>query len=551
MKKLFLLILILLSAKIYSQKNLSNYELGYFFDINTQLIDGFYDIDYIPKPPFKVSYIIGKNFTPGYYYNLAHEKITGLLKYSNRNSYFKFKKDRGDKEIAVKPDQCEGYVIGTDSFAVIQNFNVQGPIGEFRCSSRQYAEVIGSFDEITFYKHTEVGSSSDVITYLVKNGPNAEYQSFSRKPRDFNKLAVQIFGEFEPLRTQILIYDYTIDDLPTLIKILHYKRKFDRGEKIFYNSSWDEVQDIQKAAYYCTINSVQDSIFHLSYFFTSGIPMYEGNFVSFYPHKKIGEFRWYYPNGRIRKKVLYENYLRENTVTYFKDGKIHYQSKYVDKVPVYTSILNSNGDELLDQKGNGSEKFYDSIRNREITIEYRRRKIVESYYLDNTGKRMYLLCGKNAKNRSLNKSLESGANYPTSAVINNVHGIVLAKCIIDSLGVLSDIQILKGLDPTCDSFVLSYFRTNFSRRWRPAKMEGTKVAQELIIPIDFSILPFSRDIDNNYYFQKEYHNNGMWNNSNYGNRMWTNPNQFRPPPPKPPNVRYTFPTTPMVPNYGH
>ena len=64
-------------------------------------------------------------------------------------------------------------------------------------------------------------------------------------------------------------------------------------------------------------------------------------------------------------------------------------------------------------------------------------------------------------------------------------------------------KVIKGMDAECDSSVLnilSYFKT--SKEWNLAKINKEKVAQELIIPIDFSIKGFSR-------YRSNYNNSWM------------------------------------------
>lgn len=84
----------LFSCLSFGQNSMPNYEIGYFVDINRQLIKGYFDFDYEPEKALDVSYVIGDNFMDGYYVDKVGSKIKGLLKYSikDRDLIFKLKK---------------------------------------------------------------------------------------------------------------------------------------------------------------------------------------------------------------------------------------------------------------------------------------------------------------------------------------------------------------------------------------------------------------------------------------------------------------------------
>jgi hypothetical protein len=495
--KLILLYLFFLTSNLFSQYNFDNYEIGYYFDVNHQIIDGYYDENYQPKNPLKLSYTTGDYFTPGYYYDLNNKKISGLIRYVQRNTFFKFKSDRKADQQTITPYDCVGYVIGLDSFAVIEDFSVEREIGGFQSSEKEFAEVIDQVDNLTFYKHTRVGSDNIVYTYLVKDGNAGNYTSFPKGINKFKKISVQIFGEFESLKTQILSEKYDASDIPTMVKLLKYKRKYDKKEKIHYTSSWDETEDTHKSAYYASIESLKDSVFHLKFYFNNGVPIYEGDIYSFCPRKRTGDFIWYYPSGTIRKKINYLNNKPQETTTYFRNGNIHYIYKTENKACSYSAVFNLNGEKILDNSGCGTEVFYDSIANRKITYKFSHYKLISAYFLDSNNRRVYQLCKKNARLQPMQERMEEQVEYPYKSLLNFNHGFVLLKCIVEPSGLTSEMRILKSLDAECDSSImnfLSFIKTK--KNWIVAKVEKEKVPQELIIPVHFSIEGFSRSGNN-------------------------------------------------------
>lgn len=490
--------------------------IGFYFDMNQQFIDGDYDICYEPEKMLNVSYAVGDDYTPGYYFDTSLTKFEGLLKYSQNNTFFKFKNETTIKEQTIKPDQCLGYVIGTDSFAVIENFKVEREIGGFESRKKEFAEVLDRAGNLTFYKHTKVGMNKIITTYLVKADSSENYISFPKYDIDFKSTAVTVFNEFEMLKNHIQRNWYHEDDVPVLIKLYKYKLKFDRGEKIFYNAAWDEIDCAQNAAYYAEIVSLKDSVFHLKYFNSSNQPLYEGDFTSFYPNIKRGEFIWYYPDGIIRKRVVYTNNQPKEITVNFQNGTPHFIYKPEKKSLYFEHVLNTGGQDVLDSLGNGTDTFYDSVAQRQQTYEFNQHRLANAFFIDASGRKIYQLCKKNAKLSGFNLvqgNLTARVSYSIKSVKNNSHGMLLARVIVEPTGLISDVKIIKGVDSLLDKSVLRFLAPgSFAPTWTSAKDGKTKVAQEIIVPFDFSIISFSR-----------YRNNYNWSNPNWMmHQQWMN-----------------------------
>lgn len=75
--------------------------------------------------------------------------------------------------------------------------------------------------------------------------------------------------------------------------------------------------------------------------------------------------------------------------------------------------------------------------------------------------------------------------YPDSAVANNKEGLVLLRFTIDEKGVVTTVELLKGIDKACNEEALRMMRSlpTFS----PAIKGNIPVASELILPIRFSV----------------------------------------------------------------
>lgn len=503
--------------------------MGFYFDINNNFIPGYCDQDYDPKEQLFVKFEIGKEFTPGYYYDLQNNKIQGLLLYSQTFASPTFASDNNSEEYTLSPKDCSGYVIGADSFGIITNFNVERLLGGFKSNKREFAEVIEKVGNLVFYKHTRTGMDNIVYTYLAKSDTSDEYISFPKLANKFKETCLPVFGQFELLKNQIEQGIYTSEDIPVMAKMLKYKWKFDHQERIYYSSSWDEVDDVQKSSYYAVIESVEDSIFHFKYYTNNDTLIYEGNYSSFYPDRKTGEFRWFYPNGMIRKTILYQNYKPQLTTIFYPNSNKQAEYYTNNGSTFCKQAFSINGEELLDSTGSGIQVLYDSIMFRHITFEFIKYSLVSSYYTDKSGHKIYLQCEKNAEIsnfKHFQKQLTKKVEYPLNSIKNYEHWGILVKCIIEPTGLVSDIQIIKGLNLECDSLVLNYFAIMSQKTtWTPAMIGIQKVTQEIVIPVEFAISGFSRYRNNYNYF---------WMNQN----MMMHNNLMQPQ--LPPNIRTSW-----------
>jgi len=509
-KKLAILYLLFFAfiSQMIAQTNIENTEFGQFYDINEMLFEGFLDSNYEPETSLKVSYEIGERFTQGYFYNLENKKITGELMFSKLNTYFQFRSKKGSEIKTIKPKECLGYVIGIDSFAVIQNFDVRRDLVAIKSKKKEFAEVICKIKGIAFFKHTRAGLNNTITTYLYKMDTSENYISFSKSNNNFKKEALLVFGEIQFLKEKIESGKYEYSDLSRMIKIFEYKFKFDHNESIYYNNSWDEIKINNDISFYADIVEIKDSIFHVKYFTKQKELIYEGHFSSFYPINKNGVFIWYYPNGEIRKNIVYKNNEVLNSIsTYHKNGNIRYEYTIDDKSKFFNKVGSYSGINILNN-GVGGEVFYDTIMSREITREFFNNKLFFSYYNDENGKTIYQKCDKNAKLKSFNmlqSNIEENFIYPKESIKNYNHGYILVRCVVEPSGLVSELEIVKGIDESINKAVLKYLeRMKSSKSWKPAKINKEKVTQEVLLPFFFSINGFSR-YRNNYYW-----NNNMW-----------------------------------------
>lgn len=83
--------------------------------------------------------------------------------------------------------------------------------------------------------------------------------------------------------------------------------------------------------------------------------------------------------------------------------------------------------------------------------------------------------------------LRSNMKYPEEARKRGVEGRVFVQFIVEKDGSLSDLKVVKGIDPACDKEALRVVKN--SPNWLPGTIKGNPVRQKMIQNIMFKISP--------------------------------------------------------------
>ena len=81
--------------------------------------------------------------------------------------------------------------------------------------------------------------------------------------------------------------------------------------------------------------------------------------------------------------------------------------------------------------------------------------------------------------------VQENVNYPKIAVENGIQGKVFVSFIVDNNGNVSDINILRGVDPCLDDEVIRVVQS--SPEWKPGKQRGTEVNVRFSITVNFQL----------------------------------------------------------------
>jgi periplasmic protein TonB len=87
--------------------------------------------------------------------------------------------------------------------------------------------------------------------------------------------------------------------------------------------------------------------------------------------------------------------------------------------------------------------------------------------------------------QGLGKYIGEHLKYPELAKENGMEGIVEAEVVINSMGAISAVKIIQGLNFGCDEAVLKVLSN--MPAWNPSLKNGMPIAQKLTVTIKFSL----------------------------------------------------------------
>ena len=81
--------------------------------------------------------------------------------------------------------------------------------------------------------------------------------------------------------------------------------------------------------------------------------------------------------------------------------------------------------------------------------------------------------------------VQKQTKYPEVATINNVHGKVYITFIVENDGSVTNVKVIKGVDPLIDDEAVKAVKS--SPKWTPGKQRGVPVRVSYLIVLNFLI----------------------------------------------------------------
>ncbi|HBK40100.1 MAG TPA: M56 family peptidase, partial [Porphyromonadaceae bacterium] len=86
---------------------------------------------------------------------------------------------------------------------------------------------------------------------------------------------------------------------------------------------------------------------------------------------------------------------------------------------------------------------------------------------------------------TMNKFISDNLQYPKIAQENGIQGRVITQFIVEKDGSLSDIQVVRGVDPSLDKEAIRLIR--LMPEWIPGTQRGNKVRVRYTLPVTFRL----------------------------------------------------------------
>lgn len=87
--------------------------------------------------------------------------------------------------------------------------------------------------------------------------------------------------------------------------------------------------------------------------------------------------------------------------------------------------------------------------------------------------------------QELMRYIASNLKYPTIAAENGIEGRVVLRFVVNKDGVVSDAQVLRSLDPSCDKEAIRVVKS--MPKWVPGKQNGRNVPVYYTLPVLFKL----------------------------------------------------------------
>lgn len=83
------------------------------------------------------------------------------------------------------------------------------------------------------------------------------------------------------------------------------------------------------------------------------------------------------------------------------------------------------------------------------------------------------------------RHIQQLVRYPQAAVEMQIEGTVIVTFIVNKRGEISDIKILKGIDPLLDNEAISAIKQ--TEKWKPGRQMGRPVNVSMVMPVTFKL----------------------------------------------------------------
>ena len=487
------LFLILLFLTHFSSKAQLNDPIGYYFTYDDARIDGYIGSDYKGETDFKVDKIRSLDFYKGQFTDLNNNVHKGYIRYGSTDTYFLFKTEPNARYEKIKPADCKGFIVQSDTFEVFESFRIIGPVLSNTIFNPKFLQKITSFNNRAYYQYVYNGNKGNIFYYYKENHPDSPLIDIPNNKIKLKEEASSIFKGSPWLIESISQIKIVNKDLLKVIMLYRYDLAKHKGEAIYLDNQLQIVSNRNMAKYFITIEklSLEQQVF--KYYSLNGQLQHEATYSSIYPFVREGKSTWYYHNGLIRKEIDYSDNEVKNTRIYDYEGKLKFiLGNDENRHEIFKSVLDENGYNILTEKGNSYTTTWDPVREKTIHYTFNQGKIVNMYYEESNKNRIYLKAENNVKIRGKKVAasyVDKEFSYPEKELEAGIDGTIYISCRLRANAEDPELYVLAGINDYLDEHVLYTFeKYQHFIKWKAAKVNHEVVDSEFIIPIKLNIL---------------------------------------------------------------
>jgi hypothetical protein len=504
MTRLFLSLLIC-STYLFSKNIQAQVAIGYLHDFSGVPIHGIADMNY--EPFNSVYFRLINDFQVGTIHLNDGKTLEGKIKYDEK--FLDYSPIGYPFYERKKAQYIKSAMLGSDSCISFTNYEIAGKIKSKPRIGQFITQVNGTQFLLLRTFSEAAGVNMDEVYIFSKSKANGNWEPFSIESRYIEQTKSHL-ANLPHLIRKIDGNKVGYDQMLPLIKEIEFENKRLTNSLIYFDNYWNQIHNPLKATYTARITNRVDSLWTIQYY-SNDLLLYEVKYTSLYPYIRNGEYKCFYPDGKIRALYFYEK-------NRLKWGKHFSKKKLLDIHIViqndlsikYEFVSDSLGKNLLSTSGTVSRIVYDEKRDVHIEqffeegrMVYARRKNKEGYIYQTTES------VHKADIKSLQNKFEDFLNKPTIEFVqtdkNDVEGTYFLHLEIDNDGKITSYNILNNLHPELDTIFASfvdkkiYNKDNGQFKFHPYELNNKSQRAEFVVPFNFSIDRFTRKENNNHY----------------------------------------------------
>ncbi len=219
--------------------------------------------------------------------------------------------------------------------------------------------------------------------------------------------------------------------------------------KKFYNLNGEEVKSLANAKTIKILKKNAKDLWDVNEFSEDGFLKMEGTFSDLKKENKQGKFKYYRTSGQVDTEGFYNNDTAEGEWRfYFPSGRLSGLETYENGVCTKRNYWNEDGSELFDYKL--AEKLLPTYEGGQSKVD---------------------------------EYIKKNINFPAESLKNKLSGRVVVSFWVDESGKVISPKIEESLNTNIDNQVIKL--VGMMSNWKPARQHNRPFKQMYILPITF------------------------------------------------------------------